>query len=76
MGVWGGGHSRKIEPRPPGIDLNSFNAETSFIQSTRTKIFLKKSKPGHVGIHWNSLAECSQMPGSQLLFRFMNPFLL
>ena len=60
------------------IIFNPSNAEATFLQSTRTQIFLKPSKPFHVGIHWNALAECSQMsthiPGFQSFFRFFASF--
>ena len=48
--------------------LNPSNAESTFVQSTRTQ----RSKPCHVGIYWKALAEISQMsthvPGFQLFF--------
>ena len=45
-----------------GLTLNPFNAEATFVQSTRTQSFLKTLfKPCHIGIQWISLAEYSQM---------------
>ena len=38
-----------------------YDAEATFVQSTRTQGFLKISKPSHVGIHWNAFAEHPQM---------------
>ena len=59
--------------------FNPSNAEATFIQSTRTQTFKKKtSKPCLVGIHWIALAEDSQVSthvsGFQSLFNFFASF--
>ena len=41
--------------------VNPSNAEATFVQSSRMQIFLKPSKPCHVGIHLIALTEDSQM---------------
>ena len=63
-----------------GFPLNLANAEATFVQTQGCKIFLKPSKPCHVGIHWKALIECYQMsthlPGFQSFFSFLRPFVL
>ena len=55
------------------LALNPSNAEATFIQSTRTQIFLKAIEPCRVGIHWNALTEyfhmSTHLPGFRSLFR-------
>ena len=50
--------------------LNPYNAEATFVQSTRTQTFCKPSKPCHIGIHWIDLTEyfymSTHLPGFQL----------
>ena len=59
---------------------SSSNAEATFVQSTRTQRFLKKSKTCHVCIHWIALTQYFQMrthvPGFQCFFLlgFLHPF--
>ena len=58
--------------------VNPSNAEATFVQSTRTHIFLKPSKPCRVGIYWIALAKNSHMstnvPGFQFYFKFFASF--
>ena len=55
-------------------ELNPFNAEATFVQSTRMQRFWKPSKPCHTGIDLIALAENFQMsthvPGFQSFFRY------
>ena len=55
--------------------VNPSNAEATFVQSTRMQILLKSC---HVGIHWITLTEHSQMsthlPGFQSFFSFFASF--
>ena len=79
-------HSTSIYRRGVGITyihtlcINPSNAMATFVQSTIMQIFLKPSKPCHVGIHWRALAEHSQMsthlPRFQSFLGFLYHFVL
>ena len=60
--------------------LKPYNAESTFVHSTRTQRFSKPSKPYIVGIHWKALAEYFLMSTHLLrfqsfFFRFLQLFL-
>ena len=50
--------------------VNTSNAEATFTLSARMQNLRKPSKPCHVGIHWITLAEYSQMSTHMLGFRW------
>ena len=57
-------------------ELNPSNANTTFVQSTRTHRFKKKtSNPCHVGIYRIALAECSHMSTHMSSFQSFSRFL-
>ena len=62
----------------PISSFNPSNAEATFIESIMMQSFLKPIKPSHVGIHWITLSEHSQMsnhvPGFQSFFKVLASF--
>ena len=55
--------------------VSTSNDEANFVQITRIQRFLKTFGPYHVGIHWISLAEYSQLSTHVLGFRSFSGFL-
>ena len=71
--------SRPRQQAPSGLTMiNTYIAEATVAQSTRTQRSSKSSKPCHVGIYWIALAKYSRMsthlPGLQSFSWFLHHF--